>query len=156
MLGLLPLFGIWFLAVISPGPDFLVTVRSATGRSRRHGILTGLGVSTAILVWATASMLGLSVLLLRISWIYDVIRMMGAAYLVYLGIRTLWDGWRERTAAKPVGSAGGSAGAAGNHCRERSRGGRSASAWRMAIVFTNIGNPKAAVFFEPAGAVAGG
>ena len=37
---LLPLFGVWLLAVVTPGPDFLVVVQSATARSRRHGLAT--------------------------------------------------------------------------------------------------------------------
>mgnify|MGYP003423279738 CR=1 FL=1 len=147
MVTLLPLFGVWLLAVISPGPDFLVTVRSATARSRRHGIMTGLGVSVAILVWATASMLGLSVLLVRISWIYDTIRWVGAAYLVYLGVRMLWAGWRREPATDPASGSGASGAPV-------ARGGPAAPgrsvglwrAWRTGFL-TNIGNPKAAVFF---------
>jgi threonine efflux protein len=48
VLVLLPLLGVWLLALVSPGPDFLVTVQYATSRSRRHGIAVGLGVSSAM------------------------------------------------------------------------------------------------------------
>jgi threonine efflux protein len=139
---LLPLLVVWILAVISPGPDFLVTVQQATSRSRRHGILAGLGVSTAILLWATASMLGLSMVLARISWLYDTVRMAGAAYLVYLGVRTLWAARRNPYAAE--------AGPAPEEVpgRETTTGrpGGLARAWRLGFL-TNIGNPKAVVFF---------
>jgi threonine/homoserine/homoserine lactone efflux protein len=134
MLALLPLFGVWLLAVMTPGPDFLVVVQHATARSRRHGIAVGAGVACGIVIWASGSMLGLSVLFARLSWMYDIVRFAGAAYLVYLGVRTLWSTWRRREATvappvrtvRPVGGAG--------------------RAWRVGFL-TNIGNPKAAAFF---------
>jgi threonine/homoserine/homoserine lactone efflux protein len=138
---LLPLFGVWLLAVMSPGPDFLVVVQQATGRSRRHGILAGLGVSTAIMVWAGASMLGLSVVLTRISWTYDVIRLVGAAYLVYLGMHTLWSARRR---IRGGSSAPGGTHTAGAVIPAPPAG--LARAWRIGFL-TNLGNPKAAVFF---------
>lgn len=133
MIGLLPVIGVWLIALASPGPDFLVTVRYATSRSRRHGILVGLGVSTAMLVWATGSMLGLSVLFARLSWLYDTVRLAGAAYLVYLGIRTLWS-TRRRAVPDPAAPSPGP------------RADGLARAWRAGFL-TNIGNPKAAAFF---------
>ncbi|MFI9814211.1 LysE family translocator [Saccharothrix variisporea] len=131
MLNHLPLFAVWILAVVSPGPDMLVVAQQATTRSRRHGVVTGLGVASAIAVWAVASMLGLSVLLARVGWLYDVVRLAGAAYLVYLGARALWASRRtERVPVEPVDATPTSA----------------AKAWRTGFL-TNIGNPKAAVFF---------
>jgi threonine/homoserine/homoserine lactone efflux protein len=50
---------VWLLAVITPGPDFLVTVRYAAARSRRHGMAVGAGVACGILVWSSGSRLGL-------------------------------------------------------------------------------------------------
>nr|BFE52636.1 threonine export protein RhtC [Saccharothrix mutabilis subsp. capreolus] len=131
VLSYLPLFAVWCLAVVSPGPDMLVVAQQATTRSRRHGVVTGLGVASAIAVWAVASMLGLSVLLARVGWLYDVVRLAGAAYLVYLGARALWSSRRTEVAVvEPVDATPVSA----------------ARAWRIGFL-TNIGNPKAAVFF---------
>lgn len=145
MFTLLPLLGVWILAVISPGPDFIVTARYATARSRRHGIAVGLGVSSAILVWAVGSMLGLTVLFTRVGWLYDVIRVAGAAYLLYLGGRMLWSSWRRgRGTAADRGaetSVHPSAGAV-----DAPPAGGLVRAWRVGFL-TNIGNPKAAVFF---------
>ena len=138
MLALLPLFGVWLLAVITPGPDFLVTVQYATARSRRHGIAVGAGVAGGILVWSSGSMLGLSVLFARLSWMYDIVRFAGAAYLVYLGVRTLWTTWRHGKAAGDTGEA---------PPADAVRPG--VGAWRAFRIgfLTNIGNPKAAAFF---------
>jgi threonine efflux protein len=134
MLALLPLFGVWLLAVMTPGPDFLVVVQHATARSRRHGIAAGTGVACGIVIWASGSMLGLSVLLARLSWMYDIVRFAGAAYLVYLGVRTLWSSWRRREAAP------------GPSARTVRPEGGVWRAWRVGFL-TNIGNPKAAAFF---------
>jgi threonine efflux protein len=133
MLRLLPLFGVWLIVVVSPGPDFLVTVQQATSRSRRHGIFTGLGVCTGLLIWSAGSMVGLSVLFTRLSWLYDIVRYAGAAYLVFLGVRTFWSTRRGR---------GGT-----DHVRQPpARTGGSWRAWRIGFL-TDIGNPKAAAFF---------
>jgi threonine efflux protein len=146
VLDVLPLLGVWLLAVITPGPDFVVVVRYATSRSRRHGVTVAVGVSCAILLWATGSMLGLSVLLARLSWLYDIVRLAGAGYLVYLGVRTLWS---SRRATRSDGSSARhpdpTSVAAGNS------DGRPPPAgwwrvWRVGFL-TNAANPKAVVFF---------
>jgi threonine/homoserine/homoserine lactone efflux protein len=143
MLALLPLFGLWVLAVITPGPDFLVTVQYATARSRRHGIAVGAGVAGGILVWSSGSMLGLSVLFARLSWMYDIVRFAGAAYLIYLGVRTLWTTWRHGRAARDAGDAPPADAVPPQTVRP------GVSAWRAFRIgfLTNIGNPKAAAFF---------
>jgi threonine/homoserine/homoserine lactone efflux protein len=134
VLRLLPLFGVWLIVVVSPGPDFLVTVQQATSRSRRHGIVTGLGVCSGLVIWSAGSMVGLSVLFARLSWLYDIVRYAGAAYLVYLGVRTLWSTRRD----------GGGAGVAP---RPPVRTGGLWRAWRIGFL-TDLGNPKAAAFFS--------
>jgi threonine/homoserine/homoserine lactone efflux protein len=95
------------------------------------------GVSTAILIWATGSMLGLSVLLTRLSWLYEIVRLAGAGYLVYLGARTLWASRRK------AGDGEGGHGGAGERGARRVSLGRS---WRVGFL-TNAANPKAVAFF---------
>ncbi len=128
---LVPLVVAWFIALVSPGPDFVVTVRYATTRSRRDGALVGLGVTSAIAVWASMSMFGLVAVLSQVSWLYDSVRLAGALYLAYLGVRALLS---SRKAGPEVHG--------GTVIEER-------SVWRVWRVgfLTNIGNPKAAVFF---------
>jgi threonine efflux protein len=134
VLRLLPLFGVWLVVVLSPGPDFLVTVQQATSRSRRHGIVTGLGVCSGLVIWSAGSMVGLSVLFARLSWLYDIVRYAGAAYLVYLGVRTLWANRRNVAEADPTP-------------RQPARPGGLWRMWRIGFL-TDIGNPKAAAFFS--------
>ncbi|MEU6572817.1 LysE family transporter [Streptomyces sp. NPDC046805] len=130
-----PLVGVWAVVLASPGPDVLVTAQYATGRSRRDGLLVGLGVTSAIGIWAGASLFGLSVLLARVSWLYDTVRLAGAAYLACLGVRALLAVRREGRTRNEAEDAAPMTG-------ERSVW----AVWRVGFL-TNIGNPKAAVFF---------
>lgn len=141
----LPLLGVWLLVVLIPGPDFVVIVHYATSRSRRHGAMVAVGSNCAILLWATGSVLGLSMLLARLSWLYEIVRLVGACYLVYLGVRMLWSSRRAARSGAEAASAG---------VAERASGVQPmppgpvnmARAWRMGFL-TNAGNPKAVVFF---------
>jgi threonine/homoserine/homoserine lactone efflux protein len=136
VIALLPLLGVWMLSVLTPGPDFVVIVQYATSRSRRHGAMVAVGSSSSILLWATGSMLGLSVLLTRLSWLYEIVRLAGAAYLVYLGARTLWS--TRRAARRDSDTPAGVAAPALDT--------RLFRAWRVGFL-TNAANPKAVAFF---------
>jgi len=78
---------IWLAAVVSPGPNFLVVSRLALSRSRTSAIGATLGIAAGSLIYAALTMFGLSVLILRFAWLGDTIRIMGGAYLVWLGIQ---------------------------------------------------------------------
>ena len=87
--GILGVLAIWFLAVVSPGPAFLVVSQTAAGRSRRAAFGVSLGIASGALLYATLTLAGLAVVITRISWLGFSLRFVGAAYLVYLGI-ALW------------------------------------------------------------------
>nr|WP_165441443.1 LysE family transporter [Pseudomonas syringae] len=76
------------LGCISPGPDFIAVTSNALV-SRKRGIGVALGTSAGIAIWAILAVIGLGVLLTKISWLYDVIRVVGVCYLFYLGIKML-------------------------------------------------------------------
>jgi threonine/homoserine/homoserine lactone efflux protein len=80
---------VWLLAVVSPGPAFLVLSRMAAGRSRAAALGTALGIALGALLFAALTMWGLAVVVTRISWVGYALRIAGAAYLVYLGIALL-------------------------------------------------------------------
>jgi len=82
------LASVMLLACISPGPDF-IAVTSQSLSDRKAGIGAAIGVTVACLIWATLAIFGLGMILSRLSWLYEVIRYLGAAYLIYLGIRML-------------------------------------------------------------------
>jgi len=83
---------IWFAAVVSPGPNFLVVSRLALSHSRRSAVGATIGIAVGSLIYAALTMFGLSVLMLRFAWLGDIIRMVGGSYLVWLGIQA----WRTR------------------------------------------------------------
>jgi threonine efflux protein len=83
---------IWLAAVVSPGPNFLIVSRLALSRSRRSAIGATVGITAGSLIYAALTMFGLSVLIFRFAWLGDTIRIVGGAYLVWLGIQA----WRAR------------------------------------------------------------
>jgi len=90
-ISMITLAGIWFLVVTIPGPNFLVVTRFSMSDSRKSGLLIALGVSTGAGVWATASLIGLSVLFNRAAWLYETIRFIGGLYLLWIGLKTIWS-----------------------------------------------------------------
>jgi threonine/homoserine/homoserine lactone efflux protein len=86
---LLPVFGVFIPALILPGPDFVGVVRSSMTRGTRAGLLTTLGVSIGLGMYATLSLLGLSAVLVKFQWLTWAVRVLGGGYLAWLGIRLL-------------------------------------------------------------------
>ncbi|WP_339630725.1 LysE family transporter [uncultured Sneathiella sp.] len=86
---LLSVFGIFIPALMLPGPDFIGVVRSSMTGGTRAGLLTTLGVSLGLLMYASLSLLGLSAILVQYEWLAWTVRVAGASYLIYLGIRLL-------------------------------------------------------------------
>jgi threonine efflux protein len=117
------------LAAMSPGPAFLVVTRISVGESRRAALAAALGVATATLIWAIAATLGMHVLLTEAAWLYDILKLIGGGYLVWLAVQA----WRH--ADKPLAVAAN--GLAGMSAWQ---------AWRLGFS-TNLANPKVIVFF---------
>ena len=86
---LLPVFGIFIPALILPGPDFIGVVRSSMTRGTAGGLRTTIGVSIGLGFYATLSLLGLSAVLVEYQWLTWMVRVLGSAYLIYLGIGLL-------------------------------------------------------------------
>ncbi|WP_116138258.1 LysE family translocator [Trinickia diaoshuihuensis] len=94
---------IYFVAAASPGPNFfMVTQLSLAGR-RGLGAASALGVCTASMLWVTLAMLGLSAVLQRLEWIDTGVRVAGALYLIYFGLKLLRSSARRDLA--PTASA---------------------------------------------------
>ncbi len=75
--------------VAIPGPAVILVLKNAMLRGRGSATVTALGVFVADLIWATASVVGLTALLVSSQVALDVVRVAGAAYLLYLGVRLL-------------------------------------------------------------------
>src|ERR1700759_3147353 len=87
--------------LLIPGPAVLYIVGQSVAHGRRAGVTATLGVHTGTLVHITAAALGLSAILVSSSLAFGAVRLVGAAYLFYLGLRTILD----RTAADGAAAA---------------------------------------------------
>ncbi|GAA5514973.1 homoserine/homoserine lactone efflux protein [Deinococcus carri] len=117
------------LLTITPGADTALVTRAALAGGRSAGFGAVLGVSSGLLFHATLSALGLSVILSRSAALYEGVKLAGAAYLLYLGVRAWLDA--RHTAQTPVGEA-------------RPLGFLAAFAQGLT---TNVLNPKVALFY---------
>jgi RhtB (resistance to homoserine/threonine) family protein len=92
------------LLILTPGPDTALVIRNALGSGARAASATAFGIGLGSAVWALASLLGVAVLLQTSATAFTVLKIAGAAYLAYLGIRTLLAGRRSvaQTRAAPL------------------------------------------------------
>ncbi|MEK9520324.1 LysE family translocator [Streptomyces sp. NPDC087908] len=79
---------ITILAVISPGADFAMTVRNSYLYGRTAGVLAAAGIALGVLVHVTYTMLGVGLLVSRSPMLFTAMKLVGAAYLVYIGYKT--------------------------------------------------------------------
>lgn len=87
---------ITLLAVISPGPDFAMVTRNSLMLSRQAGLLTAVGIGLGVLVHVSYTVMGVGLLIQQSLWLFNVIKLLGAAYLIWLGVKML--------RAEPAGS----------------------------------------------------
>jgi amino acid exporter len=78
---------LFFLGLVSPGPNFLVVIESTLRGGQRSGIFTGLGASTGDGIYALIGILGFSTLSSQGEWLFQALKLVGAGYLTFLGIR---------------------------------------------------------------------
>ena len=83
--------GVSLLLAVTPGPDMAVVTRNALAHGRRGVLLTTSGIALALVVWVTATAVGLSALLRTSGEVLFALKIAGACYLAYLGVRTLLD-----------------------------------------------------------------
>ncbi|MDO4997195.1 MAG: LysE family transporter [Neisseria sp.] len=81
--------GIHILAAISPGPDFIYVSQQTLSRGRKIGVLCALGVGLGFGVHIVYAVLGLAVLIAKATWLLLAIKMVGGAYLLWLGYQGL-------------------------------------------------------------------
>ena len=112
---------------ITPGADTIYILSKSAVGGRRQGVASTLGVSTGILVHTVLAAFGLSAILAASTVAFNVVKMLGAAYLIFLGVRTIIK--KEPLFAKSQ------------------NGGESFLKVYGQGVLTNVLNPKAALFF---------
>src|SRR5687768_8130280 len=112
---------------VTPGPDMLYVVARSVGEGRAAGIISSLGIAAGSLVHTMAVALGLAGLLRAVPLAFEIVKWVGAAYLVWLGVRAL----------RSQGGVGGH-----STVTPVSRG----AVFRQGML-TNLLNPKVALFF---------
>jgi threonine/homoserine/homoserine lactone efflux protein len=113
--------------VFIPGPATLLTVARATASGSRVGIATGAGIAVGDLIHTITAIIGISAVIAASATLFSAIKYLGAAYLLYLGIRALIE---KASVELASGVAAISAGAA----------------FRQGLL-TEVLNPKTALFF---------
>ena len=83
--------GVSLLLAVTPGPDMAVVTRNALAHGRRGVVLTTSGIALALVIWVTATAVGLSALLRSSGEVLFLLKIVGACYLAYLGVRTLLE-----------------------------------------------------------------
>ncbi|MEO1719136.1 MAG: LysE family transporter [Pseudomonadota bacterium] len=118
-------------AVVSPGPSFLVCSRIALSDGRIAGFAVAGGMALGTLLWALGALIGLAVLFEQAQWMYQALRIAGGAFLVFIAIQS----WRHAGDALPT------------HQETETSGAISLfAAFRLGL-FTQLSNPKVAIFF---------
>lgn len=116
------------VAVSSPGPATLALAGTSMTHGRASGLALASGITTGSLMWSIAAALGLGAIMLANAWVFEVIRFLGAAYLMFLAYK----------AAKSALS--------GKELATRSLGGGKRSLYAKGLAL-HLTNPKAVLFF---------
>ncbi|WP_295042840.1 LysE family transporter, partial [uncultured Paracoccus sp.] len=125
---------IWTIAAVTPGPNFLVVARCSVGGNRIAGLSAVLGTVCGTLIWGLAGWLGISVLFAAAPALFIGLKLLGGAYILWLGYRLMRSAWRD---GPPVDAA---------HVPKAPTASLTARrAFRLAFL-TNIANPKSAIF----------
>jgi len=86
---ILAITGLMMVALISPGPDFAVVVKNSLLYSRKKSLLTALGIACGILFHVTYTLLGFGLIISKNLWLFAIFKYAGAAYLIYIGVKSL-------------------------------------------------------------------
>ena len=124
--------GVSAIVIVTPGPDTALTIRNSLLGGRRAGVATALGVSSGQATWTLATAAGIAALLAASEPAFVAVKLLGAAYLIWLGARSLVAAIGGRLQDRSETAARGSLGRR--------------VAFRQGL-FSNLGNPKMAAFF---------
>ena len=121
------------LLIIVPGPDTALVTKNAVIHGRRAALATSLGVSMGLVVWTVATALGLAAVVRASAVAFTALKLVGAAYLIWLGAQALLAARHHRAAA-----------VVGSPIRARHLGGL--GGFRQGLA-SDLANPKIAVLF---------
>ncbi|HKC62637.1 MAG TPA: LysE family translocator [Pyrinomonadaceae bacterium] len=127
--------GIAAVLTLTPGADTMLVMRNVLERGQRAGLLTTFGICTGLFFHATLSALGLSLILVRSATAFEVVKMVGACYLVFLGGQSIWRAIRHKAESSDV--------------PESKVAVHEKKGWQSYLegLLTNVLNPKVAIFY---------
>ena len=79
------------LAVISPGPDFIVVVKQCNNNGRKSAFMTSLGISMGILVHVIYCIVGIAYLISNTPHLFNFIKIIASSYLFYIGFLSIYN-----------------------------------------------------------------
>lgn len=122
------------LLTVAPGVDTLLVIRNTVRGGFRDGALTSFAICTGVFVHAAVSAGGISLILMQSAWMFALLKLAGAGYLIWLGARSLFAAYRGETGMK----------LAPGKIRQRQ-----VSAWTSLRegILSNVLNPKTAIFY---------
>jgi threonine/homoserine/homoserine lactone efflux protein len=123
------------LLTITPGLDTALVLRTAAAEGGKQALLAGVGICLGCLLWGAAASFGLSALLAVSGFAYNALRIVGAIYLGYLGIKLLIRAFASTSFNSVVGPV-----------LEENKS-RDTSQWLKRGLLTNLLNPKVGVFY---------
>lgn len=123
------------LLIILPGPDTAIATKNTLTVSRKGGIQTILGSCCGLLIHTFAAVIGLSAIIVKSAYVFAILKYIGAVYLCYLGVKTLWTLRTIRSQSPII-----------NDETQIDHKYAHQSCFKQGFL-TNITNPKVAVFF---------
>lgn len=125
----LTVFWVYLAGVVIPGPNFVAVAHKAVAATRAEALALVAGIVTVNLFWSSCAITGLGFVFAAFPWLAAVVKVLGAAYLMWFGLRLIIN------AGKHPASEG----------DEGSKGNVRQSFWQGVV--TNIGNPKSMAFY---------
>lgn len=126
-------FAVAVVVIVTPGPDTALTIRNTLLGGRRAGVFTAVGVASGQATWTVATSAGIAAVLAASEPVFRAVKLIGAAYLVFLGAQALYAALRRRVARNAEVDVSARRLAASLALRQG--------------VISNLTNPKMAAFF---------
>lgn len=126
--------GVAVLLTVTPGADMALVTKHALENGRRVAFRAAFGITTGLVVWAALSAAGLAALLNASATVFALVKLVGGAYLVYVGLQTIWQARRRDRGDDPTWQATSAARATGRR------------AYRQGLL-SNLLNPKVGLFY---------
>jgi threonine/homoserine/homoserine lactone efflux protein len=94
------------LVIVTPGPDTALTIRNTLLGGRRAGVATAVGVAAGQTAWSVATAAGVATVLIASEPVFRATKLIGAAYLAFLGAQALYGALRRRPASEHAAELG--------------------------------------------------